>query len=204
MRYSKELSGENMFNELKKSFETAANLTNDFIKNEENILQTVNISELIARTFQNGGKILICGNGGSATDAMHFAEEFTGKFRKNRKALPVIALTDPSHITCVGNDFGFEEIFSRGVEAFGKKEDVLIGLSTSGNSENIIRAFQKAKEIGMKTIALLGKDGGKLKGFGDFEFIIPAETSDRVQELHMTILHVIIEGVERILFPENY
>ncbi len=193
-----------MFNELKKSFETAANLTNDFIKNEENILQTVNISELIARTFQNGGKILICGNGGSATDAMHFAEEFTGKFRKNRKALPVIALTDPSHITCVGNDFGFEEIFSRGVEAFGKKEDVLIGLSTSGNSENIIRAFQKAKEIGMKTIALLGKDGGKLKGFGDFEFIIPAETSDRIQELHMTILHVIIEGVERILFPENY
>jgi len=193
-----------MFNELKKSFETAANLTNDFIKNEENILQTVNISELIARTFQNGGKILICGNGGSATDAMHFAEEFTGRFRKNRKALPVIALTDPSHITCVGNDFGFEEIFSRGVEAFGKKEDVLIGLSTSGNSENIIRAFQKAKEIGMKTIALLGKDGGKLKGFGDFEFIIPAETSDRIQELHMTILHVIIEGVERILFPENY
>ena len=204
MRYSRKLSGENMFNELKKSFETAANLTNDFIKNEENILQTVNISELIARTFQNGGKILICGNGGSATDAMHFAEEFTGKFRKNRKALPVIALTDPSHITCVGNDFGFEEIFSRGVEAFGKKEDVLIGLSTSGNSENIIRAFQKAKEIGMKTIALLGKDGGKLKGFGDFEFIIPAETSDRIQELHMTILHVIIEGVERILFPENY
>ena len=193
-----------MFNELKKSFETAANLFKDFIENEENILQTVNISELIARTFQNGGKILICGNGGSATDAMHFAEEFTGKFRKNRKALPVIALTDPSHITCVGNDFGFEEIFSRGVEAFGKKEDVLIGLSTSGNSENIIRAFQKAKEIGMKTIALLGKDGGKLKGFGDFEFIIPAETSDRIQELHMTILHVIIEGVERILFPENY
>ena len=193
-----------MFNELKKSFETAANLTNDFIKNEENILQTVNISELIARTFQNGGKILICGNGGSATDAMHFAEEFTGKFRKNRKALPVIALTDPSHITCVGNDFGFPEIFSRGVEAFGRKDDILIGLSTSGNSENIIRAFQKAKEIGMKTIALLGKDGGKLKGFGDFEFIIPAETSDRVQELHMTILHVIIEGVERILFPENY
>ena len=193
-----------MFNELKKSFETAANLTNDFIKNEENILQTVNISELIARTFQNGGKILICGNGGSATDAMHFAEEFTGRFRKNRKALPVIALTDPSHITCVGNDFGFEEIFSRGVEAFGKKEDVLIGLSTSGNSENIIRAFQKAKEIGMKTIALLGKDGGKLKGFCDYEFIIPAKTSDRIQELHMTILHVIIEGVERILFPENY
>ena len=193
-----------MFNELKKSFETAANLTNDFIKNEENILQTVNISELIARTFQNGGKILICGNGGSATDAMHFAEEFTGKFRKNRKALPVIALTDPSHITCVGNDFGFSEIFSRGVEAFGKKEDVLIGLSTSGNSENIIRAFQKAKEIGMKTISLLGKDGGKLKDFCDYEFIIPAETSDRIQELHMTILHVIIEGVERILFPENY
>ena len=193
-----------MLNELKKSFETAANLFKDFIENEDNFIKTANISELIARTFQNGGKILICGNGGSATDAMHFAEEFTGRFRKNRKALPVIALTDPSHITCVGNDFGFEEIFSRGVEAFGKKEDVLIGLSTSGNSENIIRAFQKAKEIGMKTIALLGKDGGKLKGFCDYEFIIPAKTSDRIQELHITILHVIIEGVERILFPENY
>ncbi len=193
-----------MFNELKESFETARDCINDFIKNEENILQAANISELIVRTFRNSGKVLVCGNGGSATDAMHFAEEFTGKFRKNRKALPVIALTDPSHITCVGNDFGFSEIYSRGVEAFGKKNDILIGLSTSGNSENIIRAFKKAKEIPMKTIALLGKDGGKLKGYGDFEFIIPAETSDRIQELHMTILHVIIEGVERILFPENY
>ena len=133
MRYSKELSGENMFNELKKSFETAANLFKDFIENEDNFIKTANISELIARTFQNGGKILICGNGGSATDAMHFAEEFTGRFRKSRKALPVIALTDPSHITCVGNDFGFSEIFSRGVEDFGKKEDVIIGLCTSGN-----------------------------------------------------------------------
>ncbi len=193
-----------MFNELKKSFATAAKLFKDFIENEENFIKTANISELIAKTFQNGGKVLICGNGGSATDAMHFAEEFTGKFRESRKALPVIALTDSSHITCVGNDFGFEEIFSRGVEAFGKNEDVLIGLSTSGNSENIIRALKKAKEIGMKTISLLGKDGGKLKGFCDYEFIIPAETSDRIQELHMTILHVIIEGVERILFPENY
>ena len=193
-----------MFNELKKSFETAVKLFKDFNKNKENFIKTANISELIARTFQNDGKVLICGNGGSAADAMHFAEEFTGKFRKSRKALPVIALTDPSHITCVGNDFGFSEIFSRGVEAFGKKEDILVGLSTSGNSENIIRAFQKAKEIKMTTISLLGKDGGKLKGFCDYEFIIPAETSDRIQELHMTILHVIIEGVERILFPENY
>ncbi len=193
-----------MFNELKKSFETAVKLFKDFNKNKENFIKTANISELIARTFQNDGKVMICGNGGSAADAMHFAEEFTGKFRKSRKALPVIALTDPSHITCVGNDFGFSEIFSRGVEAFGKKEDILVGLSTSGNSENIIRAFQKAKEIKMTTISLLGKDGGKLKGFCDYEFIIPAETSDRIQELHMTILHVIIEGVERILFPENY
>ncbi|NQV17576.1 MAG: D-sedoheptulose 7-phosphate isomerase [Armatimonadetes bacterium] len=193
-----------MLDKLKKSFETAANHFIDFFENEDNFIKTANISELIAKTFQNGGKVLICGNGGSAADAMHFAEEFTGRFRKSRKALPVIALTDPSHITCVGNDFGFEEIFSRGVEAFGKKKDILIGLSTSGNSENIIRAFQKAKEIKMTTISLLGKDGGKLKGFCDYEFIIPAQTSDRIQELHMTILHVIIEGVERILFPENY
>ena len=168
---SKKFSGVNMLKELKKSFATAAKLFEDFIENEENFIKTANISELIAKTFQNGGKVLICGNGGSATDAMHFAEEFTGKFRKSRKALPVIALTDPSHITCVGNDFGFSEIFSRGVEAFGKKNDILIGLSTSGNSGNIIRAFQKAKENGMKTISLLGKDGGKLKGFCDYEFI---------------------------------
>ncbi|MCK4312300.1 MAG: SIS domain-containing protein, partial [Candidatus Cloacimonetes bacterium] len=128
----------------------------------------------------------------------------TGRFRKARKALPVISLTDPSHITCVANDMGFEEVFARGVEAYGNKGDVLIGISTSGNSENVIRALARAKELEIKTVSLLGKNGGKLKDFCDYEIIVPGETTDRIQELHITVLHVIIETVERILFPENY
>lgn len=135
---------------------------------------------------------------------MHFAEEFTGRFRKERPALPAISLSDSSHITCVGNDYGFDYIFSKGVEAFGQEGDMFFGISTSGNSPNVIEAVKEAKKRGLKTVALLGKDGGKLKGMCDYEFIIPGETSDRIQEIHMMILHVIIEGVERILFPENY
>ena len=118
--------------------------------------------------------------------------------------MPAIAISDSSHITCVGNDYGFDYIFSKGVEAYGKEGDMFIGISTSGNSGNVIKAVEKAKELGMKTVALLGKDGGKLKGMCDYEFIIPGETSDRIQEIHMMILHIIIEGVERIMFPENY
>ena len=135
---------------------------------------------------------------------MHFSEELTGRFRKNRRALPAIHLGDASHITCVGNDFGFDEIFSRGVEAFGSSGDVFIGLSTSGHSENVIRAFNKAKEKQLKTVLLLGKEGGKLKGLGDLEFVIPGDTADRIQEIHMMILHIAIEGCERLLFPQLY
>ena len=135
---------------------------------------------------------------------MHFAEEFTGRFRKDRKALPSLSISDSSHITWEGNEYGIDFIFAKGVEAFGQKGDVFFGISTSGNSQNIIEAFKIAKEKGMKTVALLGKDGGKLKGVCDYEFIISGETSDRIQEVHMIILHIIIEGVERILFPENY
>ena len=148
--------------------------------------------------------MLICGNGGSNCDALHFAEEFTGRFRGNRRALPAISLSDSSHITCVGNDFGFDEIFARGVEAYGREGDLFVGLSTSGNSANVIRAVEEAKKLGMTTCVLLGKDGGTLKGMCDYEFIIPGKTSDRIQEIHMMILHIIIEGVERIMFPENY
>lgn len=179
-------------------------LMKKFIENPENINLTEEISKKITKIFNNGNKVLICGNGGSACDAMHFAEEFTGRYRKDRKALPVISLTDSSHITCVGNDYGFSEIFARGVEAYGKEGDMFIGISTSGNSENIIRAVEKAKKNNMITFALLGKDGGKLKGMCDYQFIIEGFTSDRIQELHMTILHIIIEGVERIMFPELY
>jgi len=193
-----------MFNELKNSYQTAAKNFTDFADNENNIQKTELVSRFIAGTFQEGNKVLICGNGGSLTDAMHFAEELTGRFRKDRKPLPVIPVADPSQITCTANDFGFEEIFTRGVEAFGKKDDVLIAISTSGNSINVIKAVEKARILGMKTILLSGKNGGKLKGKCHFEFIVPAETTDRIQEVHIMILHIIIEGIERILFPENY
>lgn len=176
----------------------------DFLEKRTNIIVMQEISQMIAGAFKDKQKVLICGNGGSACDAMHFAEEFTGRFRKNRPALPVISLTDSSHITCVGNDFGFDEIFARGVEAYGLENDILIGISTSGNSANVIRAFEKAKSLSMKSVALLGKDGGKLKGICDYELIIPGATTDRIQEVHMLILHSIIEEVERELFPELY
>lgn len=186
------------------SYKTEYELLRNFIEQEEKEETTEKVAKDLAEVFTNGNKVLICGNGGSNCDALHFAEEFTGRFRKERRALPAIAISDSSHITCVGNDYGFDCIFSKGVEAYGKEGDMFIGISTSGNSGNVIKAVEKAKELGMKTVALLGKDGGKLKGMCDYEFIIPGETSDRIQEIHMMILHIIIEGVERIMFPENY
>ena len=186
------------------SYKTELELLKSFIEQEEKEKMTEKVASELAKAFSNGNKVLICGNGGSNSDALHFAEEFTGKFRKERRALPALAISESSHITCVGNDYGFDYIFSKGVEAFGKEGDVFIGLSTSGNSPNVIKAIEMAKSLGMKTVGLLGKDGGKLKGFCDFEFVIPGETSDRIQEIHMMILHIIIEGVERIMFPENY
>ena len=187
------------------SYKTEYELLRNFIEQEEKEETTEKVAKDLAEVFTNGNKVLICGEfGGSNCDALHFAEEFTGRFRKERRALPAIAISDSSHITCVGNDYGFDCIFSKGVEAYGKEGDMFIGISTSGNSGNVIKAVEKAKELGMKTVALLGKDGGKLKGMCDYEFIIPGETSDRIQEIHMMILHIIIEGVERIMFPENY
>ena len=189
---------------LKNSLTEAGRLLNQFISDENNISGLEQLSVTLAEIYKKGNKILIAGNGGSLTDAMHFAEELTGRFCKDRPALPAISLADPSHITCVGNDYGFDAIFSRGVEAFGKPGDFFIGLSTSGNSPNIIKAHEAAKKLQLGTLLLLGKDGGLLKGKGDFEFIIPGSTSDRIQEIHMLILHLLVEGIERNLFPENY
>ena len=186
------------------SYKTELVLLENFIKEEEKRKETEKVAKVLAEVFNNGNKVVICGNGGSNCDALHFAEEFTGRFRGDRRALPAIAISESSHITCVGNDYGFDYVFSRGVEAYGKSGDMFIGISTSGNSGNVIKAVEAAKKIGMKTCVLLGKDGGKLKGMCDYEFIIPGKTSDRVQEIHMMILHIIIEGVERIMFPENY
>lgn len=189
---------------LLESYKIEFALLENFIKEEEERRETEKVAKELAEVFQKGNKVLICGNGGSNCDALHFAEEFTGRFRGDRRALPAIALSESSHITCVGNDYGFDYIFSRGVEAYGKEGDMFFGISTSGNSPNVIKAVEAAKKLGMKTCVLLGKDGGKLKGMCDYEFIIPGKTSDRIQEIHMMILHIIIEGVERIMFPENY
>lgn len=189
---------------LLESYKIELALLENFIKEEEERRETEKVAKELADVFTKGNKVLICGNGGSNCDALHFAEEFTGRFRGDRKALPAIAISDSSHITCVGNDYGFDYIFSRGVEAYGKEGDMFFGISTSGNSPNVIKAVEAAKKLGMKTCVLLGKDGGKLKGMCDYEFIIPGKTSDRIQEIHMMILHIIIEGVERIMFLENY
>jgi D-sedoheptulose 7-phosphate isomerase len=175
-----------------------------FLADGASIERINRVGRLLATGFQAGHKVLICGNGGSACDAMHFAEEFTGRYRANRPPLPVIALADPGHITCTANDFGFEHIFARSVEAFARPGDVLVVLSTSGNSLNIVRAVEAAKARGATTIALLGRGGGQLAGICDHQWIVPGKTSDRIQEIHMLVLHVLIEVVERILFPANY
>jgi D-sedoheptulose 7-phosphate isomerase len=186
------------------AYQDAVTTLQDFLTHDDALKKTKEAISLIYKSLLSGGKIIVCGNGGSACDAMHFCEELTGRFRDDRKPLPAIALTDPANLTAVGNDYGFTEVFSRGVQAHGKKDDVLIALSTSGNSENVVQAVAAAEAIGMKVILLLGRDGGKLRGAGDVNFLIAGATSDRIQEVHMTVLHVIIEGMERLMFPANY
>jgi D-sedoheptulose 7-phosphate isomerase len=154
--------------------------------------------------LRSGGRILACGNGGSMCDAMHFAEELSGRYRKDRPALAAMAISDPSHLTCVANDYGFDQVFARGVEAWGRAGDMLIGFSTSGNSPNVIAAAESARRRQMKVFGLLGRDGGKVAALCDLSIIVPAQTSDRIQEIHIKIVHIVIELVERELFPENY
>lgn len=159
-------------------------------------------ARLIANCFRSGHKVLIAGNGGSLCDANHFAEELTGFFRHLRPALPAIALSDAGHITCTANDLGFEWVFARAVQAYGTKGDLFVGLTTSGNSPNIVKAIEAAQKQGLHTIAFLGKGGGKLKGIADLELIIDGfTTSDRIQEAHMAAIHIIIQMIEQQLFP---
>jgi len=144
-----------------------------------------------------GGKIISCGNGGSMCDAMHFAEELSGRFRNHRKALPAISISDASHISCTANDYGFDFIFSRFVEGLGRKNDVLLAISTSGNSTNVINAVNSAKSLNMKTIALTGKDGGLLKNLCDVEIRVPHfGFADRIQEIHIKVIHTLIQYIE--------
>jgi len=161
-------------------------------------------AKMIAESFLQGGKLIIAGNGGSLCDAMHFAEELTGQFRQKRAALPAIAISDPGHLTCTANDMGFESVFSRGIEAYGKPNDVFVALSTSGNSPNLIQAVIQAKKQKLKTIAFLGKSGGLIKGRADLEWIVAGfSTSDRIQEVHMAAIHICIEMIENLLFPSK-
>jgi len=174
-----------------------------FLKQPQSISFIQNVAQLLASCFCRGNKLLIAGNGGSLCDAAHFAEELTGIFRHKRKALPAIALSDPGHLTCTANDLGYEWVFSRAIEALGQAGDVLILLTTSGNSPNLMPALLSAKSREMKTIAFLGKTGGKIKGIADLEWIItPFPHSDRIQEAHMTAIHIIIEMIEQELFQD--
>lgn len=162
-------------------------------------------TDWLIETYQSGGNLFTCGNGGSHCDSMHFAEELTGRFRKDRKPLGALALGDPSHVTCVANDYGFDEIFSRQLGGLGRKGDLLVGLSTSGNSENICKAFETARQMGIRTVGLLGRTGGKLKDLSDLAIVVPHQSSsDRIQEVHIKLIHTVIECCERELFPENY
>ncbi|MDZ4772657.1 MAG: SIS domain-containing protein [Planctomycetota bacterium] len=158
-----------------------------------------------SKTLGRGGLLMSCGNGGSMCDAMHFAEEWTGRFRKDRAALPAIAFSDPSQLTCIANDFGFDEVFARSVEAYGKKGDMLVAITTSGGSPNILKALELARKRGITTVGLLGKGGGKAQALCDVSIVVPlATTSDRIQEIHIKVLHIVIEAVEREMFPANY
>ncbi len=152
---------------------------------------------LIVESIKGGGKVIACGNGGSMCDAMHFAEELTGRFRADRPAYAAVAISDPSHITCVGNDYGFEHVFSRYIEAHGKKGDVLFAISTSGKSANVLNAAQQGKAQGVKVVALTGNDDNPLKQISDVHIATPGGAfSDRVQELHIKVIHILVELIE--------
>ena len=176
----------------------AIDVLTKFVSDEKNLKAIQQAAVLIADSFKQGGKVLSCGNGGSHCDAMHFAEELTGRFRDNRPSYPAIAISDVSHISCVGNDYGFDYIFSRYVEGVGNKGDVLLGISTSGNSTNVIKAIEAAKQKGMKIITLTGKDGGKMNGLADVDIRVPHfGYADRVQEIHIKVIHILILLIEK-------
>jgi D-sedoheptulose 7-phosphate isomerase len=177
---------------------------NLFIEDSKNTALIDQAVNTFVHSFKNNGRIFSCGNGGSMCDSLHFAEELTGRYRKDRAPLPATGISEAGHITCIANDFGFEHIFSRFVEAWGQKGDCLLAISTSGNSANVIKAVEVAKSKGMKIVGLLGKDGGKLKSMVDVPLIVNSPITDRIQEIHIKCIHIFIEGIERQLFPENY
>ncbi|MFA8434049.1 MAG: D-sedoheptulose 7-phosphate isomerase [Marinifilaceae bacterium] len=186
-----------ILNEIKNSFNDASRVLEEFIANEENFKAIQQAGDAMVEALKRGNKVISCGNGGSMCDAMHFAEELTGRFRNDRPSMPAVAISDPSHITCVGNDYGFDFIFSRFVEGMGQEGDVFLGISTSGNSANVINAVEAAKSKGMHVVGLTGKTGGKMAEICDTEIRVPWNGfSDRVQEIHIKVIHCLIQYIE--------
>lgn len=178
----------------------AQSVLDTFLNNPANLSAIEQAARLMADALANGHKIISCGNGGSHCDAMHFAEELSGRYRDDRRSLAAIAISDSSHITCVGNDYGYDAIFSRFVEGLGNEGDVLLGLSTSGNSPNIIRAVEAARKRGMKVVLLTGKDGGRLAGQADVEVrVAHFGYADRIQEIHIKVIHLFILLIEKLV-----
>lgn len=160
---------------------------------------------LLVAAFKSGGRVYSCGNGGSMCDAMHFAEELTGRFRNNRRGFAAMAISDPGHLSCVGNDYGYDQVFARFVEAHGRAGDVLLGITTSGSSRNVIAAAKAARALGVKVIVLTGKADAAIAEWADILIVTPGgRYADRVQELHIKVIHILIELVERQLAPDNY
>jgi len=181
-----------------KELTQARDALNDFMNQPDCTVSIENAANLIVDAIHNGGKIISCGNGGSMCDAMHFAEELTGRYRENRKPIPALAISDSSHLSCVSNDFGYDQVFSRYVEALGKKGDVLLAISSSGNSKNVIEAISTAKKNGVKTIVLTGKGGGRMAEIGDIVINVPHHGfADRIQEIHIKVIHILILLIEK-------
>ncbi|MDP2414017.1 D-sedoheptulose 7-phosphate isomerase [Daejeonella sp.] len=182
---------------IKNHFIEAREVLDSFISDPRNFHNIEGAGKIIVDTIKSGGKVISCGNGGSMSDAIHFAEELSGRYRNDRPAYAAIAISDPGHLSCVANDYGYAFVFSRMVEAIGSEGDVLFAISTSGNSENILKAIEAARKKGMKVIGLTGKDGGKMAGLCDVEIRAPrSEYADRAQEIHIKVIHSLIDYVE--------
>tara|TARA_B110000046_G_scaffold44225_3_gene49232 strand:+ start:6864 stop:7445 length:582 start_codon:yes stop_codon:yes gene_type:complete len=189
-----------MFEDIKNELKDATRCLEEFSNNQDNLHLIQNAAQVFTQAIDSGHKIISCGNGGSMSDAMHFAEELTGRYRDSRKSLSAIAISDPGFISCAANDFGYEHVFERFIEGMGKSGDVLLAISTSGNSENVLLAAKKAKELNIKVIALTGKDGGKLAALADVEIRAPhSDYADRVQEIHIKVIHIFIHLIEKSL-----